>query len=206
MSSHHFVKEQQEPAVFILETDGISFDKIGPMLEWVPTVIVTEHSLEKVLSWGIKVDVLISTEDFQSSHKNMLEEQYPLKFLQSESDAFLENGIRYLLATDHFAAHLVGFDHSKFLDLHPLLEKINLTIIDHDWKYYSVRHGKLSKWFMESTLRLLAKDDLPIQISSDSEDRIVPNLYLTQIEVPEGTTSLEAKEIFWIGEELKAAR
>ncbi|MEY2704741.1 MAG: hypothetical protein RL407_803, partial [Bacteroidota bacterium] len=32
MSSHHFVKEQQEPAVIILEVDGISFETIAPLL------------------------------------------------------------------------------------------------------------------------------------------------------------------------------
>ncbi|MDN3204270.1 thiamine pyrophosphokinase [Algoriphagus sediminis] len=206
MSSHHFVKEQQEPAVFILDTVGVSFDSIGPMLEWVPTVIATEKSLEKVISWGVKVDVLIATEKFQNVNKNLLNEQSPIIFLQSESENFLSDGIKYLLATDHFAAHLVGYDHSKFLELNSLLDKINLTIIDQNWKYYPVRHKKLSKWFRESTLRFLAKDDLPIQISNESGVTIVPNLYLTQFEVPEGTTALEAKEVFWIGEELKASK
>lgn len=33
MSSHHFVKDQQEPAVFILNADEIHFEQVSAMLE-----------------------------------------------------------------------------------------------------------------------------------------------------------------------------
>ena len=57
MSSHHFVKEDQEPALIIADASAVSFEKIQELLEWSPTVIVMESSLEMVLSWGIKMDV-----------------------------------------------------------------------------------------------------------------------------------------------------
>ena len=46
MSSHHFVKEQQEPAVFILEVEGISFETVAPLLEWSPTLLVAQEAVE----------------------------------------------------------------------------------------------------------------------------------------------------------------
>ena len=46
MSSHHFVKEQQEPAVFILDVEGISFDTVAPLLEWSPTLLVVQEAVE----------------------------------------------------------------------------------------------------------------------------------------------------------------
>ena len=80
MSSHHFVKEQQEPAVLILNTEGFSFDSISPLLEWVPTVLVAETCVEQVLTWVIKIDVILASQEFQQKNLQLLEEQYPLKF------------------------------------------------------------------------------------------------------------------------------
>ena len=61
MSSHHFVKEQQEPAVFILDAEHIHLDRISGLLEWVPTILVSEKALDRVLSWGIKIDVILAS-------------------------------------------------------------------------------------------------------------------------------------------------
>jgi hypothetical protein len=101
MSSHHFVKEQQEPAVFILEEEDISFEIIAPLLEWSPTLLVAQEAVEVVLSWGIKIDVVLGTLAFQSEHRHLLEEQYPLRFLTVSSSTALEEGIQYLLASQH---------------------------------------------------------------------------------------------------------
>ncbi len=207
MSSHHFVKEQQEPAVFILNTEGVSIDHVGPMLEWVPTVIVTEAAFEKVISWGIKVDVLIASDAFRKDQHQLLESQQPLKVLtQNESVKWLEEGLHYLQASDHKAAHLVGYPMADFQELNPLLDRVNLTFIDDGWKYFPVRHERLSKWFNASNIRLLGRENLPIQLSNEEENRIIPNTFLTQIDMPEGLSTLEANEIFWIGQELKQAR
>ena len=81
MSSHHFVKEQQEPAVFILDVEGISFKTVAPLLEWSPTLLVAQEAVEVVLSWGIKIDVILATSSFQEDNRHLLEEQYPLRFL-----------------------------------------------------------------------------------------------------------------------------
>ena len=43
MSSHHFVKEGQEPALLIM--DALSLALIEPLLEWAPQVIVCENAL-----------------------------------------------------------------------------------------------------------------------------------------------------------------
>jgi hypothetical protein len=39
MSSHHFVRDQQEPALLILALEAFTYDSLGELLEWVPTVI-----------------------------------------------------------------------------------------------------------------------------------------------------------------------
>lgn len=200
MSSHHFVKEQQEPAVFILGTEGLSFDSVSPLLEWVPTVLVWQECLDEVLSWGIKVDVILTTEEFQQENLQLLESQYPVKFLTVLNEKPLEEGLQYLLATKHPAAHLVGVSHLTCQDLEEKLNQFDLTVIDGGWKYYPVKSGKFKKWFAESTIRLLGKEGLPVEISNENGKLMLPLVYLTQLEVPEGITEITGTGIFWVGE------
>ncbi|RIW18673.1 thiamine pyrophosphokinase [Algoriphagus lacus] len=200
MSSHHFVKEQQEPAVFILGTEGLSFDSVAPLLEWVPTVLVWQECLDEVLSWGIKVDVILTTEEFQQENLQLLESQYPVKFLTLLNEKPLEEGLQYLLATKHPAAHLVGVSHLTCHNLEEKLNQFDLTVIDGGWKYYPVKSGKFKKWFAESTIRLLGKEGLPVEISNENGKLMLPLVYLTQLEVPEGITEIFGTGIFWVGE------
>ena len=202
MSSHHFVKEQQEPAVFILEVEGISFETVAPLLEWSPTLLVAQEAVEVVISWGIKIDVVLGTLEFQKENIHLLEEQYPLRFLTVSTGSTLEEGIHYLLASQHKGVHLVGFDHQNHQELEEKIHLLDLTLLDGDWKYYPVKGGKFSKWFVSSEIRLLATENQPLEISNANGQLLFPVQYLTQIEVPEGTSTFSSTRIFWIGERI----
>ena len=203
MSSHHFVKEQQEPAVFILEVEGISFDTVAPLLEWSPTLLVAQEAVEVVLSWGIKIDVVLGTLQFQIENRHLLEEQYPLRFLTVSSLSALEEGIHYLLASQHKGVHLVGFNHQTHQQLEKKILHLDLTLVDGDWKYYPVKGGKFSKWFAPSEIRLLATENQPVEVSNTDGSLLFPVCYLTQLEVPEGISTFSSTGIFWIGERVR---
>jgi len=106
------------------------------------------------------------------------------------------------MATKHPAAHLVGISHLKSLDLDKELELFDLTNMDGGWKYYPVKGGKFKKWFAESTIRILGKEGMPVETSNENGKLMLPLVYLTQLEVPEGITEIQAADIFWIGEEV----
>lgn len=200
MSSHHFVKEQQEPAVFILNTAGISFDAVSPLLEWVPTVLVAQECVDVVLSWGIKIDVILATTEFQRTNFHLLEEQYPVRFLTVSQSDPLEEGIHFLLASQHKGVHLVGFDPINLESLHSKIALLDLTILDEEWKYYPVKEGKFKKWFATSEIRILAKENQPLELSNSNGQLLFPIQYLTQIDLPEGISEFSSPDIFWIGE------
>ncbi|PZX58000.1 thiamine pyrophosphokinase [Algoriphagus chordae] len=202
MSSHHFVKDKQEPAVMILELDQIRFDQVSPLLEWVPTVLVSEKVLDQVMSWGIKIDVILASEAFQAENQHLLEEQYPVKFLNTLDEKYLQTGLDYLVSTEHKAVHLVGISHLKALELQDKLELLNLTILDGDWKYYPVKSGEFKKWFAESNIHIHGKEGMPVQIQNENGELILPITYATMLEVPEGITEIKAPGIFWIGEQV----
>ena len=82
MSSHHIVREKQEPALIIANGEACSEDLLGQLLEWSPFVLVLDGAIDRVLNRGIKIDVLfgdfdhldIDLEDLKSS-------QFPIEII-----------------------------------------------------------------------------------------------------------------------------
>ena len=58
MSSHHIVRDDQEPALIIANGAACSSELLGQLLEWSPLVVVLDSAMERVVALGIKVDVL----------------------------------------------------------------------------------------------------------------------------------------------------
>ena len=76
MSSHHIIRDKQEPALIIANGEACSLDMVEQLLEWSPTVIVLDGAIERVVSLGIKVDVWLG--DFDHVHTADYS-NYPLK-------------------------------------------------------------------------------------------------------------------------------
>ena len=59
MSSHHIVRDDQEPALIIANGACCQPDLLGQLLEWSPLVVVLDSAIERVMELDIKVDVLL---------------------------------------------------------------------------------------------------------------------------------------------------
>lgn len=200
MSSHHFVKEQQEPALIILDTNGIQYEQVAPLLEWVPTVMVTQDEVYTVISWGVKIDIIVADIEFQKSHFSLLEEQYPVKFLGVKDSNYLEEALQYLVATKHGAANIIGFDHLKVVELEPKLEMLDLVVWDGPIRYFPIKAGQFRKWFTPCAVQLHAPEGTLIEVKNEEVAQIIEVHHSTMLELPEGITEFSAKGIFWIGE------
>ncbi|GAB4107816.1 thiamine diphosphokinase [Echinicola sediminis] len=200
MSSHHFVKEQQEPALLILDTNHIGYDQIAPLLEWVPTVLVAEKEVEKVTSWGIKIDVILASSDFQKLHYQLLEEQFPLRFMTVKQNDFLEEGLQYLIATKHPAVNIIGFDHLQLFSMEAKLDLINMVVFDGPIRYFPVREKTFKKWFPESSVQLHAPEGSLIEMKTATDSQLIKIQHATFVETGEGTVIFQSMQPFWIGE------
>ncbi|GGF34179.1 thiamine pyrophosphokinase [Echinicola rosea] len=200
MSSHHFVKEQQEPAMLIMGTEQLSYEQIAPLLEWVPTVLVAEPMVDTVLSWGIKIDVILATSEFQKEHFNLLEEQYPLRFLTSQQENFLEEGLQYLIATKHPDVNIIGYDHQQLFQLEEKLDLVNIVVFDGPIRYFPVRAKSFKKWFPHSAIQLHAPDGALIEMKTAVESQFIHIKHATFVEAEEGTITFQSMQPFWIGE------
>jgi thiamine pyrophosphokinase len=106
MSSHHIIRDKQEPALIIANGEACSMDILDQLLEWSPTVIVLDGALERVISLGIKVDVWLG--DFDHTHMTDFSD-YPLKKVHTPDQNLtdLEKAFEYLLAEGYPAVNVV---------------------------------------------------------------------------------------------------
>src|ERR1700753_1302235 len=100
MSSHHIVREKQEPALLVLGLDTFSDELLGQLLEWSPTVIVTEETAEIINANGIKIDLIIT-----DKHHDGL--QSDVKYLSAGNEGFCGAALKYLITNGYPAVNII---------------------------------------------------------------------------------------------------
>ena len=109
MSSHHIVRDDQEPALIIANGEVCSSELLGQLLEWSPIVIVLDSAIERVLELGIKVDVLLGDFDRGFDAAYYKEKQYPLEivYAPNQDKTDLEKAFDYLIEKGHKAVNVI---------------------------------------------------------------------------------------------------
>lgn len=136
MSSHHIVREKQEPALLIMSLDGFGNEHLGQILEWSPTVIVVEDIYELADSLAFKIDAVI-TEDL---HFNAQENT---RLIITDTDP-LEDAFKYLLGEQYPAVNIIAKDF-VLKDYALFVNDIDIVVFISDKKIFPVRSG-FSKW------------------------------------------------------------
>lgn len=189
MSSHHIVREKQEPALLILGLDSFSDELLGQLLEWSPTVIVTPATAEKVNALGIKIDWVITDQP------NLIL-QSDIKLMPTGSDSEAEAAIKYLITHGYSAVNIIT-DDLQLKDYLFFIDKINMVIYHQNQKVYAVNSG-FSKWKPAGeTIQLISE---PHQLHIAGLEPLDGNLFRT---THDGFFSLQFEQPFlFIAEEL----
>lgn len=148
MSSHHVVRDAQEPALLIADAASLSFEHIESLLEWSPTVLVLGDALMDVLKWNIKIDVVIASVTSIEKLKSPLQSQSPVQLLGFESGDLLKNGLDFLVDKQYPAVNVVAdIYRSQVLDIVPSYSsEIDTVIFSQDKKWLYCRNGWFEKW------------------------------------------------------------
>lgn len=137
MSSHHIVKDKQEPALYIAEFNNFDEEFLGQLLEWSPTVIVAASAYEKVFSLGLKVDIIVG----EVAEGLALQEN-------TKTIPLVTNGIAdalsYLIQEKYPAVNIIS-SVSTFDDLTCYLPDINIVLFTDTTKHYPIKNG-FSVW------------------------------------------------------------
>jgi|SRR5687767_11135298 len=192
MSSHHFVKEGQEPALFIL--DNIEFRYAESLLEWVPLVMVADSVLESVLQWRIKIDVVLQCEHSIELIGDLIKDQGPVETLCCDKDHIVKTGLQYLAQNGYDAVNLLSVPNETiFQEAEKCAHKLQVGIYSEQGKWSLISTGKFEKWLPgESTL--LIRSAVPIQT-----DGVAKKGEYWQT-MAAGIVTIRADSAFWIGE------
>lgn len=163
MSSHHIVKEKQEPALIIANGESCNFSLLEELLEWSPFVVVLDGALDRVLELGIKVDVLLGDFD-RNAHDfdDIRKRQFPIEIVHTpdQDKTDLEKAIDFLLERGFPAANIVwatgrradhNFSNICILGRYP--NNIKLKMLDDYSTIYRIAPlpDVFSKWFLAKT-------------------------------------------------------
>jgi thiamine pyrophosphokinase len=134
MSSHHFVKEKQEPALYIHSEKFLNTELLGQLLEWCPFVIVDEHALYILNHEPIKIDLVIQQLLSDSEISEWTANQPNIKIIKlDETEDKLLSLLQYLEKENHFAISLLACsdEHFKIIQTN----NFNLDIIQYTEQY-----------------------------------------------------------------------
>lgn len=166
MSSHHIVREKQEPALVIHNRSAVSKETLGQLLEWCPTIICSAEQYVAMVATGIKVDIVIGQVTDSPIQENV--RYFPL---EEDAGDFLQQAMAWLRINGYEAANIVS-DTMDFPSLMSYNEYLTTTVLWHGRKTYVAKTGFI-KWFPKSAI---------IHLEAEQKDKIYINHY--QVAIP----------------------
>lgn len=192
MSSHHFVREGQEPALVII--DALSMDTAAPLLEWAPLVVVADTALAEVSLWGVKIDLVLVAERSQSTLADDLQEQQRFQSIAYGPGRLLETAIAVLRKHHNTAANILVEDAGPYIQLGDI-ESFPITFVTRTLRWSRITKHHFEKWFPKNTAIRVAPENT--QFSQHSGVVLADGVYQT---ISDGLISLKSDHFFWIGE------
>ena len=160
MSSHHIVRDDQEPALIIANGAACNEELLGQLLEWSPLVIVLDSAIERVLELGIKIDVLLGDFDRGFDAEYYKESQYPIEIVHTpnQDKTDLEKAFEYLIEKRHKAANVIWAtgkraDHTitNITNIVRFRESLKIVILDDHSKIFLLPN-KFEKWYTKDSI------------------------------------------------------
>ncbi len=160
MSSHHIVRDDQEPALIIANGEACHEELLGQLLEWSPLVIVLDSAIERVMALNIKVDVLLGDFDRGFDPETFIQAQQPIEIVytpdQNKTD--LEKAFDYLVerkipavnviwATGRRADHAI----SNMTNIVRYRNLLKIVLLDNHSKIFLLPY-RFDKWYTKNSI------------------------------------------------------
>lgn len=160
MSSHHIVRDDQEPALIIANGLACHSELLGQLLEWSPYVIVLDSAIERVVELGIKVDVLLGDFDRNFDAQFYKENHYPIEIVHTpdQNKTDLQKAFDFLIAKGHKAVNVVWAtgkraDHTlnNFSTLVAYRNQLKVVLFDDHSKVFLLSNS-FKKWYPKDAI------------------------------------------------------
>lgn len=159
MSSHHIVRDDQEPALIIANGAACQPELLGQLLEWSPLVVVLDSAIERVSALDIKIDVLLGDFDRDFNPEDYKTSQYPLEIVHTpdQNKTDLEKALDYLIDRKIPAVNIVWAtgrraDHTitNLTNIVRYRNLMKIVILDDHSKIFLLPN-KFEKWYTAGT-------------------------------------------------------
>lgn len=160
MSSHHIVRDDQEPALIIANGASCNEELLGQLLEWSPLVVVLDSAIERVIDLNIKIDVVLGDFDRDFNPYELLKSQYPIEIVHTpdQNKTDLEKAFDYLIERKIPAVNVVWAtgkraDHTitNLTTIVRYRDLLKIVILDNHSKVF-VLPKKFEKWYPADTI------------------------------------------------------
>ena len=187
MSSHHIVRDDQEPALIIANGESCSSELLGQLLEWSPIVVVLDSAITRVIELGIKVDVLLGDFDRNFNAEKYKDSQYPIEIVHTpnQNKTDLEKAFDYLIERKIPAVNVVWAtgrraDHTitNVTNIVRYKNELKIVILDDYSKVFQLPK-KFQKWYPAKTILSLIPIGSVDGISSENLEYPLENDTLT---------------------------
>ena len=201
MSSHHIVRDDQEPALIIANGAACNAELLGQLLEWSPFVIVLDSAIERVLELGIKVDVLLGDFDRDFDANQYKEKKYPIEIIHTpnQDKTDLEKAFDYLIERKISAVNVIWAtgkraDHTltNITNIVRYRNLLKIVILDDHSKIFLLP-SKFEKWYPKDSVISLIPIGEVIEIQSTNLFYPLDNLTL-KIGYKTGSSNHVAKD------------
>jgi len=154
MSSHHFVKEFQEPALLILSLKDHDIEKLESLLEWAPYVIVHENVFADILKKEIKIDAVLCQNANRELILELIEMQWNIELFEIvPTDNLIQKSLN--IVEKNGGRNLNVFDTANTLSIEfPLFESQNsqIVVFGQNIKWHLPIELKFEKWLAANTI------------------------------------------------------
>lgn len=200
MSSHHIIKEKQEPALMIANGLSCNDEIMGQLLEWSPYILVLDGALDRVLMKGIKVDSVLGDFDSLNVQRLDTELEQKIKWLHTPNQKLtdFDKGLEFLIEEGHNAVNILWatgrrLDHTinNLISVAKYSDKILINLIDDHSRIFVLPRNFKKYYPAGTTLSLIPITDVSNIVTSglmynlSGEDFSVPNVTGTSNEVLE---------------------
>jgi len=138
MSSHHIIREDQEPALIVDELAAVSEAYFQQLLEWSPTLLTGDDALPLLQDSGVKVDVWFT-------RHGMAEPPQDSTIVKPAGPVWMEAALTYLISRGQQAVNILSNRTNMRKLIHQYADRMNVVLLGNGQRTVMARPG-FSKW------------------------------------------------------------
>ena len=203
MSSHHIVRDEQEPALLVIDTHSAGPTTLSGLLEWSPKVLALENTLASVAQWGIKVDIAVCYQENHKGYTTLLAHQAPVALIKPQpTEQLLDCALKHLINNNFHAVTVIApFEAGLVHALAKYHNQLDITVIGKDFRWVYLSKGIFKKWLpQDEELKVWPQD---LKLISEGVDTKKEDSYVTH---KDGFAKIQADAPFWLGESFIASQ